>query len=114
LEPEREGSSTYRDDGGWRDRSGEERQGFRGRPEYLAWHRREDLDSGADRANGQVMASLHMATKTPYSVRYQAARFWLQTRCGWREPDKALLTSVKSFMDMTAEEFGACLIVNAE
>jgi hypothetical protein len=84
-------------------------------PKTLRRHCRDVLDSGADRANAKVIAAmLHMATKAPYAVRYQAARFWLQCRAGWREPEKALLTSIKSFMDMSAEEFDQMLIINGE
>jgi hypothetical protein len=81
----------------------------------LRRHCREDLDSGVDRANGRVIGSMFfLATRAPYAVRYQAARFWPQCRAGWREPDKVLLTSVKSFMDMSAEEFDQMLIANGE
>jgi hypothetical protein len=76
---------------------------------------RHELDIGAADANAKVAASMfRMATKGPYSVRFSSAKYWLACRAGWREPDRVLLTSVKSFMDMTAEEFDACLIVNGE
>jgi hypothetical protein len=45
-------------------------------PKTLRRHCREALDSGAERATARVVAAmLHMATKAPYAVRYQAARF---------------------------------------
>ena len=76
---------------------------------------RVELDTGMATANAAVARSMfRMATSGPYSVRYQAARFWLQCRAGWREPGEVLLTSVKSFMDMSAEEFDQMLVVNGE
>ena len=57
----------------------------------------------------------NMATvDRPAHVRFQAARYWLACRLGWREPDKVLLTSIKPFMDMTAQEFDQMLLVNGE
>ena len=42
---------------------------------------RVELDTGAADADAQVAGSmLRMATKAPYSVRFQAAKFWLPSR----------------------------------
>jgi hypothetical protein len=49
-----------------------------------------------------VAAMLHMATKAPYAVRFQAARFWLQCRAGWKETTAVEIT--KMSRNMSTEE----------
>jgi hypothetical protein len=72
-------------------------------PKTLRRHCRDVLDSGADRATSKVVAAmLHMATKAPYAVRFQAARFWLQCRAGWKET--AVLEVLKLPSQMSEEE----------
>lgn len=55
----------------------------------LRRHCRQELDTGATEANAQVAQSMYqMATRGPYAVRFQAAKFWLMARAGWRDVDK--------------------------
>ena len=75
-----------------------------------------ELDTGMAEANGAVAKSMfQMATKGPYSVRYQAARFWLQCRAGWRDEDRAVyFPQLIPFAEMTAEQFDEVLVCNGE
>src|SRR4051794_13171425 len=52
----------------------------------LEKHCRHELDTGPADANAIVAASMfRMPTKGPYSVRFQAAKYWLACRANWRE-----------------------------
>ena len=56
----------------------------------LRRHCRDELATGATEANAQVARSMYqMAIRGPYGVRFQAAKFWLAARAGWRETDRA-------------------------
>ena len=55
----------------------------------LAKHFKYELACGAADANAKVAAAmLTMATRAPYAVRFQAAKFWLAARAGWRDVDR--------------------------
>jgi hypothetical protein len=56
----------------------------------LEKHCRHELASGAAEATVKVAASMFaMALRGPYAVRFQAAKFWLAARAGWRDTDRA-------------------------
>jgi hypothetical protein len=61
-------------------------------PKTLRKHFRQALDNGADRANAAVIGAMFaLATKgRPSHVRFQAARYWLACRAGWRNSDRAV------------------------
>lgn len=53
----------------------------------LRKHFRDELDEGADRANLAVSGNLFsIATSKTHKQALGAARFWLQTRAGWKLP----------------------------
>jgi hypothetical protein len=82
-------------------------------PKTLRRHCRDVLDSGADRATSKVIAAmLHMATKAPYAVRYQAARFWLSCRAEWRERPSVSFDMLIPIDRMTDEQFDAVMRIN--
>jgi hypothetical protein len=73
----------------------------------LEKHCRHELDSGAAEAIGKVAASmLAMALRGPYTVRFQAAKFWLAARAGWRDTDRAEpLVAMMPLSNLSDEEW---------
>jgi hypothetical protein len=56
----------------------------------LRKHCPDELATGATEANAEVAKSMYrMAIRGPYAVRFQAAKFWLAARAGWRDTDRA-------------------------
>jgi hypothetical protein len=77
----------------------------------LRKHCRDEL---ATEANAQVAKSMYrMAIRSPYSVRYQAAKFWLAARAGWRDTDRAEpLVAMMSLSDLSDEAWRQLCAVN--
>ena len=77
-------------------------------------HCREELDNGATEANAQIAQSMYqMAIRAPYSVRFQAAKFWLAARAGWRDVDKPEpLVALKPLSDLSDEAWRQLCSVN--
>jgi hypothetical protein len=72
---------------------------------------RLELDTGAAEANAKVAESMYaMATRGPYAVRFQAARYWLACRGGWRDGDRVTFVSVpKASFEMDDAEITALI-----
>jgi hypothetical protein len=72
----------------------------------LRKHCRQEIDCGAAEANLAVGRSMYaLATRGPYSVRLQAARYWLAARGGWRDGDRTTVVMVaKAAFEMDDEE----------
>jgi hypothetical protein len=90
---------------------------FKIAPKTLRLHCRAELNGGADRAHAAVIASLFSMATTGRSsfVKFQAARYWLAARCGWRDTDRAVyFPQLIPFSEMTAEQFDQVLTVNGE
>ena len=74
---------------------------------------RVELDTGAADADAQVAGSmLKMATKAHYSVRFQAAKFWLACRAEWKERPPVTLDMLVPIDRMTDEQFDTVMRVN--
>jgi 5-hydroxyisourate hydrolase-like protein (transthyretin family) len=80
----------------------------------LRRHCRQELDCGATEANAMVGQSMfRMATAGPYSVRFQAAKYWLACRAGWRDVERPMsLAALVPVSAMSNEELNAVLRVN--
>ena len=54
-----------------------------------------------------------MAIRGPYSVRFQAAKFWLAARAGWRDTDRAEpLVAMMTLSDLSNEAWRQLCAVN--
>jgi hypothetical protein len=55
-----------------------------------------------------------MAMKGPYSVRFQAAKYWLACRARWREADQTdgLWMYMRPLSELSDPEFNAVLVAN--
>jgi hypothetical protein len=76
---------------------------------------RHELDTGLAEANAAVAASMfRMATKGPYSVRFQAAKFWLACRARWRDTEQTdgLMAYLRPLDSLSDVEFNQVLAVN--
>lgn len=75
---------------------------------------RDELDTGATEANAQVAQSMYrMAIRGPYSVRFQAAKFWLAARAGWRDTDRAEpLVAMMPLSELSEEAWRQLCAVN--
>jgi hypothetical protein len=76
---------------------------------------RHELDTGAADANATVAASMfRMATKGPYSVRFQAAKYWLACRARWRDEDRRddLWVYTRPLGELSDAEFNYVLVAN--
>jgi hypothetical protein len=80
----------------------------------LRRHCRDELATGATEANAQVARSMYrMAIRGPYSVRFQAAKFWLAARAGWRDTDRAEpLVAMLPLSDLSDEAWRQLCAVN--
>jgi hypothetical protein len=77
-------------------------------PKTLRKHCRDELDNAAVVANTAIAQSMfRMATHGPYSVRFQAAKFWLASRMGWKET--SLHEFIRPLSEMSSEEIRARL-----
>jgi len=87
---------------------------FKIAPKTLRKHCRAELNGGAERANGAVIASMfNMATAgRPAHVRFQAARFWLQCRAGWRDTERASLDMLIPIAEMSNFQFNQVMRIN--
>jgi hypothetical protein len=72
----------------------------------LRKHCRDEIDGGVVEANLAVGRSMHqMALRAPYATRFQAARYWLACRGGWRDGDRVTIVTVpKASFEMSDDE----------
>lgn len=80
----------------------------------LRKHCSYDLKAGHTEALNSVAQSMYkMAVSGPYSVRYQAAKYWLACQGKWREDDRpAALPAIIPVAKMSDEDFYKFLDVN--
>jgi hypothetical protein len=80
----------------------------------LRRHCGDELATGATEANAEVAKSMYrMAIRGPYSVRFQAAKFWLAARAGWRDTDRAEpLVAMMPLSDLSDEAWRQLCAVN--
>jgi hypothetical protein len=75
---------------------------------------RHELDTGLAEANAMVGKSMfRMAVNGPYSVRFQAAKYWLACRAGWRDIERPMpLGALVPIGEMTNDELNMVLRIN--